>query len=349
MSVETMTPLDACLEMLDARISAAAEDALPLWKCRGLIRGYDARWKNQSYVVSGVEQIVTSDLWNPATERKSRSFILAGKLDSTGYIDRRVVIDHKTTSEEIADPNSTYWRQLAIEGQVSHYMLLEWLNGRKVDEAVWDVMRKPSISPKALAKADAARVIADQAYCGIRLSDKTMAEFSTTGRENGEMYGARLAQDCTETRPDWYFARRTVPRTDADLLEYATDLWEHAQEMLTARRLNRWPRNPGACLQYGRPCRFLGICSGSDTPESDGWRRKAFVHNELTGLDGDGRDVLTTSRVRCFQTCRRKHYYEYELGIERVEEDEAEALKFGTLWHEVLECWWKSKQTGENQ
>lgn len=341
-----MRALQACFDYLDALILSTADERelLQLWKCRALVQGYQARWQSAPYQIDAVEQIVCSDLWNPATGRKSRSFVLAGKIDSTAYIGRRVVLDHKTTSEDITDPNAPYWRQLAIEGQVSHYMLLEWLNGRKVDEAVWDVMRKPSISPKALAKADTARVLNERRYCGAAISDDSLAMFAVTGRETLEMYAARLAEDCTTTRPDWYFQRRTVPRTDAELHEYASEIWDHAQEILAARRLNRWPRNPGACMLYGRPCKFLGICSGHDTADSDNWRRKEFVHSELDGLEGDGRDVLTTSRVRCFQTCRRKHYLSYELGIDRQDEEESEALRFGTLWHSTLEVWFNSQK-----
>jgi hypothetical protein len=324
---------DAAVEMRDDR------QLLIVAKCRGLMAGYHARWKDAPYRFDMVEALVMSDLWNPETQRKSRSFRIAGKLDATGHMDRRVLMDHKSTSEDITDPNAPYWRQLMIEGQVSHYMMLEWLNGRKVDEAIWDVMRKPGISPKNVTKADANLTLSSGFYFGRQMSDSAKTQLRVTGRENFEMYEARLAHDCTAERPEWYFQRRSVPRLDADLHEYATELWGHSQDILHSRRENRWPRNSGACMMYGSPCKFLGICSGFDTPESENWRRKHNVHNELPMLNGDGRDVLTNSRIRCFQTCRRKHYFEYELGIERQDEEEREALFFGTLWHLALEAW----------
>jgi CRISPR/Cas system-associated exonuclease Cas4 (RecB family) len=67
---------------------------------------------------------------------------------------------------------------------------------------------------------------------------------------------------------------------------------------------------------------------------------------ELPGIEGDGRNVLTNSRIRCFQTCRRKHFYEYELGVERQDEEEREALYFGNLWHAALEAWFLASQKG---
>jgi hypothetical protein len=156
------------------------------------------------------------------------------------------------------------------------------------------------------------------------------------------MYEARLVDDCTKERPSYYFQRRSIPRLDSEIMEYAAELWYHGQEIHQAQRHDRHTRSPAACMLYGSPCRFLGICSGHDTPESDKWTEKPSVHSELPRLEGDGRNVLTQSRVRCFQLCHRKHFYEYELGIERVDEEKREALLFGTLWHEAMNAWWSA-------
>lgn len=312
-------------------------------KCRGLMRGYHERWKNEKWKVHTVEQIYTSDLTNVDTGRKSRTFIAAGKIDVLGEQNlSQYVIDHKTTSEEIEDPNAPYWRQLAIEGQVTHYLLLQWLQGIKPDGAVWDVIRKPGIEPKKLAKATQASVVAHGMYCGFRVSDESRQSMTREDRETLEMYEFRLAHDCTTERPGRYFQRRTIPRLDGDILEYARELWDHGQEIIHCRNKTGEsrlpPRNSGACMLYGTPCKFLGICSGYDSPSSDKWRHKEHVHSELNG-EVDGFDTLTNSRVRCFQTCRRKHYYEYEIGIERNDREERESLWFGSLLHVGLEAW----------
>ncbi len=338
-----MKRLEAALSALEDIAAASTDDKqlLIVTKCRALIGGYHAKWRDTPYQVDAVECLVMSDLWNPETQRKSRSFRMAGLLDVTGYAGRRVIFDHKTTSEDITDPAAPYWRQLVIEGQVNHYSLLEWLNGRKVDECVWDVMRKPSISPRKLeSKKETTDTLASGRYYGRPLSNHSLAYLRESGRESHEMYEARLFTDCTAVRPEWYFQRRTTPRLDAEIHEYAMELWGHSQDILIARRENRWPRNSGACMLYKSPCNFLGICSGHDTPDSDNWTRKQNVHTELPILDGsDGRDLLTNSRIRCFQTCRRKHFYQYELGIERQNEEEREALLFGHIWHKALESY----------
>lgn len=309
-------------------------------KARALMRGYDARWHRAGYVTISVEDMLMGPIQNPDTNRPAKVFRMAGKLDVLATLQGRLtLIDHKTTSQDITDPNSPYWRQLAVDSQVSHYMLLSWLNGQKIDDAVWDVIRKPSISPKKLTKADHKKTMESKLYFGETVSDDDIAELNTTGRETHNMYGSRLAHDCMNERPDWYFQRRSVPRFDGEILDYANELWQHSKDVLHERKKELPVRNSGACMLYGSPCQFLGICSGHDTVESDRWKKKECVHAELPEIEGDGKNILTNSRIRCFQTCRRKHHYQYELGIERNDSEDREALVFGSLMHVALETW----------
>lgn len=337
---EMTNPLDAALEIiLPVMNDRDPKQALIGAKCFGLMHGYSARWKDAPFKIESVERVLTSDLFNPETTRKSRTFTVAGKLDvraveiATG---KRVVFDHKTSTEDISDPAAPFWKQLVVEGQATHYMLLEWLNGEKVDAAVWDVVRKPGISPRALTKAEKKSLQDGQPYFnGPMVSPEVLTD---DFRETPHMYAYRLAQDCTVDRAQWYFQRRQIPRLDAEVREYATDQWDVAQEIMLARKHNRWPRNSGACMLYHRPCKYLGICSGHDTAGSGNWQHRDWVHPELPIIEGsDGKDILTNSRMRTFQSCKRKHQFQYEIGLEKIEEEEAEALYFGNLFHLSLE------------
>jgi hypothetical protein len=338
-----MNALDAALMAIDVAVGEPTEQsALIRAKCRGLMRGYHARWSGQPCRPIEVEVTLTAPLINPATGRKSRIFSLAGKLDVTIEIDGRTyVVDHKTTSQDIADPNSPYWRQLVVEGQATHYLLLAWLNGQEHDGAIWDVVRKPTISPKKLSKTERALVVSNGTYCGPPVTQLDRERMQTEERESPAMYEARLAGDCCE-RPDWYFQRRSVPRLAYELEEYATELWDIAQDMARVHRTGKNYRNSGACLLYGSPCEFLGICSHHDNPSSDRWKLRASVHEELPLAPGDdGRCILTNSRVRCYQTCKRKEHYRYMLGIERFDAEERESIFFGNCWHAAQEAWWR--------
>jgi hypothetical protein len=270
-------------------LSAVPGDDLVSAKVRALIKGYDARWSlvQDRFDVIAVEKTLTSQLLNPTTGRISRSFTVAGKLDVIAVRSgRHVIVDHKTTSEDIADPNSPYWRRLIVESQPSHYMLLAWINGMKVDEAIWDVVRKPSIRPKKLSAVDVRTVVFSKEYFGHELTEQEILTLQRDGCESFAMYEARLADDCIRERPDWYFARRSVLRVDSELAEYSKELWDHGQDLLAARASGRTPRNSGACMNYGRPCKFLGVCSGySQIDDRAEWRRKENVHTELPEID----------------------------------------------------------------
>ena len=341
-SEKISAPLAGALDFLEPEFRFE-ERALVAAKCAGLLTGYDAQWRNAPYRIDEVESVMMGDLVNIATGRKSRSFTLAGKLDVRAtdiHTGAKILLDHKTTSEDIADPNAAFWRILAIEGQASLYMLLEWLHGQKVDYALWDAVRKPSIAPRSLPKAELIRALAERTYCGAEITVDDLDILNETSRETPRMYAARLASDCTEIRPDWYFQRRKVARLDSEIAEFAAEMWDHGQEILAARQCRRWPRNSGACFTYNTPCEYLGICSGHDTAASPGWTERPWVHPELPILtSGRGVDVLTNSRVKTFQTCRRKHHLRYELGVVRTDREEREALIMGDLFHRALEAY----------
>ena len=333
--------------------SADDKQQLIAAKCRGLIRGYDYHWRNAGYTAIVVERVLTAPLVNPATGKPSRTFEIAGKLDCIAeYAGRRFIIDHKTTSESIEDPNAPYWRQLVVEAQPTHYMLLAESNGLKADGAIWDVIKKPDIRPKKLTKAERAAVVSSRQYFGTSVSQPSLDWLQANENESLELYEARLSHDCTHERPERYFARRPVPRMDSEVVEYAGELWMHAEDIRNARNRAREtqrtpPRSPKSCIMYGAPCRFLGICSGHDTVDSGNWTLKPHSHRELG--ESVGPDALTNSRVGTFLSCKAKHFYEYEMGIERIDEEEREALFFGSLLHLALEAWWNCFLIGERE
>lgn len=352
MSIANQTPLEAAIEAVNSHLPNGADESQQLVaaKCRALLRGYHARWRDAGYTTVSAEQMLTAPLVNPATNAKSRTFDMGGKLDVIAtYQGRLCLIDHKTTSEDIEDPDSPYWRQLVVEGQASHYGILGWANGCKFESTIWDVIRKPTISPKSLKKAEVAAVVSSRRYFGDVVDDQTLMALSgsQTDRESLAMYESRLAHDCTHERPSRYFQRKPVPRVDHELMEYVGQLWDISQDMITTTATNRHHKNSGACMLYGSPCKFLGVCSGYDEITSDNWTQKKHKHPEL-GEVGSDNELLTNSRVRCFQTCKRKHYYEFILGVERVDAEERESLYFGTMLHVGLEAWFNAFKEPES-
>jgi ATP-dependent helicase/DNAse subunit B len=203
------------------------------------------------------------------------------------------------------------------------------------------VIRKPGIRPKKIANRDRQAILATGEYFGIKVSELTMRSFSVgNDRENNELYFNRLRREVLDN-PAKYFQRKPIYRMDHEVVEYASELWNIAKTIGEASREDTHYRNSEACMTWGSPCEYLGVCSGHDTIDSDKWESIETVHSELDGEFPDGgRTVLTCSRMKTFQTCRRKHQYRYILGKRRRDDEGREALFLGTIMHLALEAWW---------
>lgn len=338
----------ALTSALDA-IDRHASDPLIAAKVRGLMIGYDARWRRSVFNVVGVEEVFHLPVVNPKTGKSSRTFTQSGKFDGVVEIDgRNYLLEHKTTSDDISDPDAPYWGILDIDSQVSSYALANWQMGRKLDGTVYDVIRKPGIRPKELTKAIQKQIVANREYCGFEVPvEIALAVSQGQERECCKLYEIRLAAETFEN-PNKYFQRRIIPRLDADLAEYAREMWDVGQSLIHARNNDSHYRNSAACLMYGSPCTFLGVCRGYDSIDSEKWKKRNSRHSELpVQFDDAGLNVLTNSRIKCFQTCRRKHYYQYEMGVERIDAEEREALALGSMMHVGLEAWFETFKKGE--
>jgi hypothetical protein len=49
--------------------------------------------------------------------------------------------------------------------------------------------------------------------------------------------------------------------------------------------------------------------------------------------------LITASSSRCFRACPRKYFWTYVRGLRPLRQ--ADALRFGTLWHYAMEFWWR--------
>jgi len=306
-------------------------------KCRALMVGYEAKWSGDPWETVSTEEMFHLPIVNPDSGATSRTWTHAGKKDGIiRYIPsgREYLLEHKTTSESISDLGGSYWRRLVIDSQVSGYMLAYWQDKKKLDGTVYDVIKKPGIRPRQITKALQNIMIQRGTY----LDTDVPKSFRLLEKENIELYEIRLTQECL-SNPNKFYQRRTIPRLDDEIVEFANELWDIGKTILSARKDKRHYRNSDACMNWGSPCEYISLCSGHDNPESDKWETQKKIHPELPLLE-HAQSILTNSRIRCFQSCRRKHFYRYELGIKRHTEEEREALYMGSVIHEALRAWW---------
>ncbi len=274
-----------------------------------LLNGYFWRWKEMD---KGIETIASEmqfelPITNPETGRSSRTYTVAGKVDGIIRLadGRRALIEHKTCGHnKDISPTSDLWKQLRIDSQISLYMNSVNQMGYDVEVIVYDVIRKPGISPKKLTQADTKAFIETGEYCGQMFevleareplpgctrfvvdevaaeSEPGKKEGTFTIRETPDMYAVRLRQDIGD-RPDFYFVRREIPRTKYDLEESRQDVWHMAKLLGDCTRHGRWPRNSGQCTLFGR-CPYFDLCTDGFDPETvpAGFIKVDNVHQEL--------------------------------------------------------------------
>lgn len=266
-----------------------------------------------THEVMSVEEEFSFPLLNPETEHPSKTFVEAGKIDgilrcrATGAIK---VLEHKTTSENV-DPGSDYWARLAMDGQISKYVLAVSQGGHDVRSVVYDVAKKPGNRPLRAGKPN---------------------------EETPEEFHARCLENIRE-EPTAFFVQREIPRSDSDLLEYCNDAWAISQEILYRRNKNLWPRNTSACTAYGQ-CEFFELCAGRASVDGIRFDRNPKKHGELS-IEESGKDFLTNSRLSALRKCARYAFLKYEEPVERVGE-KSEALRLGLSFHRGCEIYLKT-------
>lgn len=288
---------------LDSALAAMAGEADPFEraKAEALLIGYDTRWSadRARYEVVGVEAEFRAPLVNPETGRPSQTWQLGGKIDALAHevgTGRRLVVEHKTASEDIG-VGTDYWRRLRMDGQVSTYYAGAAALGFPADACLYDVIKKPAQRPGSIPLLDetGTKIVLDHAGQRVRTKDgkkwretgDSAAGYIVQSRpETAEEFRARLRQ-VIAADPNAFFSRGDVVRLDGEVAEAVFDIWQIGQQLREADRLGRYPRNPGACLQYGRTCAFIGVCSGEASLDDPSLFKKLdTIHPELADQAG---------------------------------------------------------------
>lgn len=206
----------------------------------------------------------------------SRTFDIAGKIDGLGWMKdgRKVKVEHKTTIEQL-DADSDYWLKLRADLQVTSYVSAARAGGFIPEIILYDVARKPGISPKEINDLDENGLTVVVDTNGERVFKKDGTPRATGDKEKGytvkshvetpNEYCDRLYADILE-RPDFYFARREVPVLDRDIEEFECQRIELGKLILAFRQAEKrvpinqlaWPRNVGMTCRMG--CENVNFC-----------------------------------------------------------------------------------------
>ncbi|HUU94345.1 MAG TPA: hypothetical protein VM487_01280, partial [Phycisphaerae bacterium] len=101
--------------------------------------------------------------------------------------------------------------------------------------------------------------------------------------ETPEEFGKRLLDDVGE-RPEFYLARREVPRLEDDLRLFQADVWQQAKYLMWCRRSGHWFASPS---RFTCPwCDYADLCLQSiqvaDGQVPVGYTRVDDPHPELS-------------------------------------------------------------------
>lgn len=220
---------------------------------RAMLRSYTEFYAGDKIEFVEVELPFDVPLVNPETGGKSKTFTRAGKIDGIIRLNGQLMLfEIKTTSDPV-DPASEYWRRLRVDPQPSHYILAARELGFDVQSVIYSVAHKPSMRPSSIALLDEDGVKVVLNAAGERVRTKDGKKFRETGDaalgyvlqtrpETPDEYEARIYADM-KARPDFYLARREIPRLENDLNEYKHEIWDASQLILNCRRNNIWIRS----------------------------------------------------------------------------------------------------------
>jgi hypothetical protein len=170
------------------------------------------------------EQIFEVDIINPHTGAKSKTFTLSGKVDGLALIDGRWwLVEYKTAGQI----GKSYIDKLSLDTQVTTYIHgVQTALGIDITGVIYRILRKPTIKQ--------------------------------TKKETIYQYLDRLIADYKE-RPEFYFYSEKLYRSQDDLAEFKSELWDLTQDMLKCKRENLWYKNTSRCMDWGN-CEYLPLC-----------------------------------------------------------------------------------------
>ena len=159
------------------------------------------------------------------------------------------------------------------------------------------------------------------------------------------MYGLRCLSTMLND-PQKYFDRRLIQRTDQELLQYNKELCSIVKEQEGVKKdVSLQYRNLKACTKYNSMCEYHALCSGEEDLDHTHLYRVKPDMKEKDRKTPSG--SVSTSRIDCYLTCRKKWAYKYVDKIEKNIDTYRDALHIGSLVHESLEIILSSRMNGD--
>lgn len=306
-------------------------------KSRAIAIAYHSTYRDDQYQTKAIEEAFDLPIYDIATQ-KPTEHRYCGIVDAIVEKNGKLwLADHKTTSRL----SPMYWDELKTNPQLTHYLLAARQMGLQVSGFMWDVIVKPGISPMVNKNMDKKYLTELETgyYCGFPFA------WDGEKRETPKMYGLRCLSQMID-QPGKYFDRRLIQRSDQELLSYAKELCYIVKEQEAVKHNPSMQyRNLKSCTKYNSMCEYHSLCCGEEDlenthlyqikPDTEQKERKTPV------------DSISTSRIECYLTCRKKWTLKYVDRVEKNVSTYQDSLEIGSMVHEALEIILGSRMSDE--
>ena len=282
--------LQAVLDLIDGTYPNRVGDDQQMrnWHlATAMMKGYAARYTEESFEVVELEKEFSGEIINPATGATSRSFILSGKVD--GIVkegSEYFLLEHKTAS----NIDSGYLERLWTDFQIILYSwYIEKTLGIRIAGVIYNILCKAKLQQ---SKGETESEFEARRAALIAKSKTGKSSAKRKMPESDDAYQARLAEKHSEQgmfhREVLYFSRDRFQVLQAEL-------WELTQTFLDARRRDSWYQNTDFCFKWNRPCSYYPLCSSGMSPlVRENHYRVEPPHSELSdnGNNTDNQPVF---------------------------------------------------------
>ncbi len=242
---------------------------------RAMVKGYAKRYPRERFEVIALEKEFLIPVRNPATGRNARKVLLAGKVDGIVRMDGRIyLLEHKTASQV----NGDYLDRLPLDLQIHLYALAaEKAWGIQVAGVIYNVLQKSQIK-QAQGETAHEFEVRREALLAKSKTGKSAAKRQIP--ETDADFEARLGEKYQD--PNLFLRQELlICRNQMWVLEQ--DLWHLCQEVIRARRLEQFLRNPDHCFRKDRRCAFVPLCQSGESPlVRENFFRRQPPHSELS-------------------------------------------------------------------
>lgn len=280
------------------------EDQIRKMKIVAMINGYADMYNNEPFDTVGTEVTFKGDIINPRTLKKSRSFILSGKVDAIVKMKdsgEYFIMEHKTATSI----SSGYLEKLWMDDQTILYSIYcEKVYGIKIAGVIYDVIEKSGIYPhKGETEEEFAERYAEAVEKDRQKPPTIKQRKNETDEEFAERYAeavknkvgkTKIKRDMPETNEEFAerlrliytdpkkFHREYLYFSEDQFSEMKEELWDMTKAISEARNKEVYYKNTQYCFKWNSPCAYFQLCKSGRNPALLGQYRYEDAHRELT-------------------------------------------------------------------